>query len=283
MNPAYQHYATHDESDFPHLWRGVVGAWAPCLGPSGTRLHDHSGRANWGTLTNMDAATDWVVDGGQYALNFDGVNDFVEIADSPVLSAVMPITLCFWCNPTTLPPASNANRMFLVTKGAAANYEWDATINWFNGFFGKFTFYYATLNGASYYGQATATSAVAGQWQFVAFIQSSFSSFPNAYYNGKLDNGGTFSAGSGSAGDGTAPVRIGARGDNAELEYAGRMSDIVLYNRVLSANEIAELYQIGRGGMYTPRRRRRAYSFGPSFLAAWARGSNVILQPCGVS
>lgn len=74
-------YATGANSRFPELWRGCVGAWAMCLGPTGTRLHDFSGRQNWGTLTNMDAATDWIVSSGQYALDFDGTNDYVEVID----------------------------------------------------------------------------------------------------------------------------------------------------------------------------------------------------------
>jgi hypothetical protein len=39
-----------------------------------------------------------------------------------------------------------------------------------------------------------------------------------------------------------------------------------LWDRGLSANEVDQLYQIGRGGMLTPRRRRRAYFAGVSGL-----------------
>ena len=70
--PSWQDFGTHDESAHPQLWDGVVGAWCPSLGPTGLRLHDHSRRNNWGTLTNMDPPTDWVIDGGQYAVDFDG-------------------------------------------------------------------------------------------------------------------------------------------------------------------------------------------------------------------
>lgn len=87
-------YATGENSRFPELWRGCVGAWAMCLGPTGTRLHDFSGRQNWGTLTNMDAATDWVVSGGQYALDFDGSNDRVSHT-TVALSGAFGISLFF--------------------------------------------------------------------------------------------------------------------------------------------------------------------------------------------
>ena len=97
MRPSWQHYGTYDESAYPELWGGVVGYWAPCLGPSGTRLHDVSRFNNWGTLTNMDAATDWVVDGGQYALDFDGSNDYVD-ARQTLTGA---FTISMWANRRT--------------------------------------------------------------------------------------------------------------------------------------------------------------------------------------
>jgi hypothetical protein len=243
-----------------NLWQGVVGYWSATAGPTGYRLLDRSGRGNHGTLTNMDAATDWVVNGGRYALDLDGSDDLVSIADSDALSGLMPISLSFWVRPRALPPASQGQRMFLVTKGAASNYEWDSTINFFNSEYGKFTFYSATLNGLNYYGRATATNAVTNEWQFLVFTQSEFTTHPNAYLNGKLDNGGTFQVGTGSAANGTAAVMIGARADNAENKLNGQIDQVIIYNRALSAGEIAQLYQIGRGGMLTPRRRRRAYS-----------------------
>ncbi|MGV2337667.1 MAG UNVERIFIED_CONTAM: hypothetical protein LVR18_27485 [Planctomycetaceae bacterium] len=36
--PSLSDYGTHDESAYPELWDGVVGAWAPCLGPTGNIL-----------------------------------------------------------------------------------------------------------------------------------------------------------------------------------------------------------------------------------------------------
>lgn len=57
---------------------GLVGYWSPWLGSSGYRLLDRA-RSNHGTLTNMDAGTDWVgstIRGRSgYALDFDGAND----------------------------------------------------------------------------------------------------------------------------------------------------------------------------------------------------------------
>lgn len=62
---------------YPSLWEGCVGAWCPSLGQTGLTLRDESVYQNHGTLTNMHAASDWVVIGGKGALDFDGTNDYV--------------------------------------------------------------------------------------------------------------------------------------------------------------------------------------------------------------
>ncbi len=36
--PSWQDFGTHDESAYPELWDGVVGAWCPSLGQTGLRL-----------------------------------------------------------------------------------------------------------------------------------------------------------------------------------------------------------------------------------------------------
>jgi hypothetical protein len=68
-----------DESASPHLWNGLVGAWMPSLGVTGDTLRDVSGNRNHGTLTGMDAATDWVATSKGLALDFDGTDDHVVI------------------------------------------------------------------------------------------------------------------------------------------------------------------------------------------------------------
>jgi hypothetical protein len=58
-------------------------------------LHDYSRRNNWGTLTNMDPATDWIVSGGAYALDFDGSNDNVQ-ANLVLSGRSTRLSVCCW-------------------------------------------------------------------------------------------------------------------------------------------------------------------------------------------
>jgi len=100
---------------------GEVGWWCPSLDTIGngtTLLNDLTGNGNNGTLTNMDAATDWVADtdsGGIRALDFDGVNDLIVIADDNSLDLVNAISLSCWIKFSS-PLASLANYVNLIVK-----------------------------------------------------------------------------------------------------------------------------------------------------------------------
>ncbi len=78
VNPSYlAGFAyTQDMSAFPEMWDGVIGAWAPFLGPTG-QLMDWSGNANHGEINGPT----WQGD----ALNFDGINDLVTSANKITL------------------------------------------------------------------------------------------------------------------------------------------------------------------------------------------------------
>ena len=59
---------------------------------AGLTARDVSGNGNDGTLTNMDANTDWVVGEAGRALDFDGSNDYVNFASSSSTSSSLNIT-----------------------------------------------------------------------------------------------------------------------------------------------------------------------------------------------
>ena len=94
-NPTYQSgfYAPgRGTALHPELWDGCVGAWDPGLGVSGLTLRDWSGFGNHGTLTNGPT---WAANQGKYAINFDGVDDWVDTSFKG-LSSVVEFTISFW-------------------------------------------------------------------------------------------------------------------------------------------------------------------------------------------
>jgi len=67
------------ESANPGLWDGLVGAWVPALGVSSGTLYDISGHGGDGTLTNLTLANAWVIQDGEYVLDYAGANDYVDL------------------------------------------------------------------------------------------------------------------------------------------------------------------------------------------------------------
>ena len=270
--PSLADYGTHDESAFPHLWEGVVGAWCPSLGPTGLRLHDFSRRANWGTLTNMDAATDWVVDGGQYALNFDGVDDIVNCGTG-INAEPTGLTISAWVSSSNWSSAGGLNGVF-AAKGtldgdATSTYAlyWNTTLGW--------TFF--TLSAANVLSIVRDNTTATANKLF-HIVGTATASTLSIYVDGQLKN--TAANSGGNIKTSTHTLNLGSDGTTRRL--FGNLFDLAIGGRPLSATEIAGLYQIGIGGIYERRRRTRLSSV-RRFQAGWARGSNVILQPCGVS
>lgn len=259
--PSWQDFGTHDESAYPELWDGVIGAWAPCLGPTGSRLHDHSRMANWGTLTNMDPPTDWVVSDGQYALDFDGSNDYV---DCRIVYLVGDFTISLWMKSGNV---AQTNR-YLLASNSPGNVNQYALIY---GYVSQSVeFFSNSFTGAD--PRTGSTIAIADTaWHHIAY------SYRNGVWSGYRDGVEIFSVLRVFAlGLPLTNVSIGAFAFGSNV-LAGNLDDIKLRNRGLTAQQAAMEYQLGRGGMYQRRRRSRIYLPQAGFQAAWARTSNVLL------
>ncbi len=76
--------------------RGKPIGWWRFDEDTGTTAYDASGNSNNGTLTNMDADTDWVAGKRNYALDFDGSNDYTAISDDSNLNPTNYISVSAW-------------------------------------------------------------------------------------------------------------------------------------------------------------------------------------------
>lgn len=232
-------YATGENSRYPELWRGCVGAWAMCLGPTGTRLHDFSGRQNWGTLTNMDAATDWVVSGGQYALDFDGVDDYTTITSHNAFDISNIKTISAWINPVAFDGASSATD--IIAKDAAIR-DWSLTA--YDTGLGQST---ATISfsvfgssGGYLWRRTDSEVLVTNKWQHVAFTYDGAISTINMrlFLDGNLQATSDLSSGAyGSHPSNSNPLLIGLRG-GLNSHWNGQLDDIRIYSRALTEPEI---------------------------------------------
>ena len=263
--PSFSDYGTYDESAYPELWEGVIGAWCPSLGPTGDRLHNLSRYNNWGTLTNIDPATDWVVSGGQYALDFDGVNDYAMIGAYDTLNSTTQYVSA-WIRPTAV---ASDYTVYSMSNTAASVYRglWvtAGSLRWAWG-----------STGGSYRWYTTAAATItANRWQHVAAGHIGTGA-PSIWINGVSQTTTLTSAGVNSL-PSVQQSDIGRLGNN--FYFQGQIDDVVVRNRPVSDNEIRGLYLLGPAGMYERRRRtaRRAAIEQAGFRAYWARRQNQII------
>ena len=236
IKPSYQAgYARNaSESENPKLWDGLVGAWLPSLGVTGETLRDVSGNGNHGTLTNMDAATDWVTTSKGLALDFDGSNDYVDCGTSQSTEVVDSISITGWVK-----KESNKSYNQAIING------WRNPSNvrvcfilsfWRND--GKLQFFHRNQYGQT--DQVFSSIPVANnEWTHIA--TTSDERTVRHYINGKPAGSGTqnyqrYADTSYSSGVHIGELPVG----NEYLD--GSIGCLSLYNRVLSPTEIKQLY-----------------------------------------
>jgi hypothetical protein len=256
--PSYADYGTYDESAHPDLWDGVVGYWAPCLGPTGLRLHDVSRYNSWGTLTNMVAADDWLIQEGMSALNFTSA-DYVDCGNKSIWDFTTPFSVAVWARLITQVVDSG---IFSKAYGTDSFAGWNL---WHNG--GVLRAYWAGATRAT-----GVTSIVGSRLQLLGMSWTG--SVAQVWVDGKLDASAAATVGPNVT---PAPLNIG-RYDSVtfgERTARGQYFDAIAFNRCLSAGEWRRLYELGRGGMLHRKRRRRVYSEQAGFRAHYATQRNA--------
>lgn len=222
---------TRSEALHPRMFPDA-GWWCPSLqSPGGTRLHDLRG-SNWGTLNNIDPATDWVVSGGKGALDFDNTNDTVSIPSIPAIRSG-PFTVSLWYYPFSI---TGLNQIF-------AQWSIAGLIAFRNG-----------TSLAWQIGNRVTTSAVftANLWHHVICFRQENGTL-RAMVNAILDPGSAAATSQSSTelfllGGPVAGAGTGA--GNCLID------DVRIFSRSLSFAEGRQLYHLGRGNMPMVRKRR---------------------------
>lgn len=229
------------EARYPTLWNGLVAAFAPCItGPTGLRLLNF-GRGGDGTLTNMDAPTDWVRSQGQYCLDFDGTNDLVV----STRSVSFPFTMSGWVcsdSATAVQTVCSFGSTSATTPFAIIRLRGDLAGDPFEAV------YYGTAENLA----QSSTGYTVGRWHHVTgvFINASL---VRLYVDGKLATTATTAGGTGTFN----VFSIGALRRTTDIHFTdGKIDDVRIYNRALSASEIALLAR-RRGIAYEPIPRHR--------------------------
>ncbi len=203
-------------------------AWLPGDG----NANDVAG-SNHGTRQNGASFASGLV--GQ-AFSLDGVNDVVQVPDSPSLdfSPNAPLTVEFWVYRTALNSIMHFVGKRVNCEVSAINYQLALNTT--------------TSEGLSFGGAAgrvnTGVNLPLNTWTHLAgtFDGTTF----RLYLNGQLAGSAAGTLGPANA----APLIIG--GSGSCQTFAGLLDEVSIYNRALSASEIQTIFNANSGGKCKP-------------------------------
>jgi len=242
-NP-YRQPPPGSEVDLQHpLGHGCVGWWEANMG-SGLVVPDISGQDNHGTMTNMDASTDWVQGrhGGEGALEFDGATNYVDLQTTSSVDYVTLVVVARCAD-------SNRDDRQLLTAdvggGGGEHRSWQFRLDGNSGLLRFILFIAGGIEGL-----ASANAYDDGDWHTFAATYDGVTAY--IYVDG-------IQVGSDNTGGGVidtgGPLLIGSRTRPGDW-YIGQIASSILYSRALPAEEIADLRANPYAPIWTPGERK---------------------------
>ena len=213
--------------------------YLPLNSVEGGKVKDLSGKGNNGTVHGAVLSDigdqypiswkDKLINIGGKALSFDGVDDYVEVPDSNSLDITDAITIEAWVKPNDIFDSSRTDWDGVV--GKSVQYFLD-----FNPDNGKLRFH---LSGLS----STNLESTKASWDTVwAHIVGTWDgSIMKIYVDGILDSS---QESTGTITSDTSDITVGAYSTAPSDLFHGLIDEVRIYNRALSASEIAEHYRI---------------------------------------
>ncbi|MFH1719960.1 MAG: LamG domain-containing protein, partial [Planctomycetota bacterium] len=206
----------------------LVGWWRLDDG-SGTTVTDFSGNGNDGAFRSDPQ---WVAGKIGGALQFDGVDDFVEVPHAEILTVDKEVTVMAWINTERYIGPTGADWQGIMAKGANPGRSYSL---------------YTQVSGALHFstgGIGTLSTVLVPLNEWVHAAAQVIDGGHQYYINGEdAGRGGSGITLPGAAD--TATVRIGTARD-ANREFLGMLDDVRIYNRALSQEEVQNA-MVGEG------------------------------------
>ena len=167
--------------------------------------------------------------GGGYALDFDGSNDYVSVNDNSSLTSTTAITISAWFK-----RSSGSAWMSLIGKGTSDSNEEYVLLLRVN------QVYFDVGNAGGPYLQQNATVS-SETWHHIAAVHTRSSGTSNlkVYLNGQ-DIGGTVVNASNNPNDNSIPLTIGSRFSTSNALFQGQIDDLQIWNDARTQAEIKE-------------------------------------------
>jgi len=225
----FMYYGNENASDasdvnatFIRVIDGVVGAWHFDEG-SGNITHDTSGEGNDGTIYGGANWTD-----GKFgkALEFDGVDDYVEVPDSVSLDITDSLTITAWIKPLNLTKAKE--RRFL--------YKTEAYGVFYRGEDYGYRIFFDLYSNGTFYRHAVEQNPhfEVGKWYHIVAVYGD--GYKRIYENTVLL--GEWSVDFSQIDTTSYPLYIVQHNSPSNLQ----IDETYIFNKVLSAEEISDLY-----------------------------------------
>ena len=188
---------------------------------SGTSWYDLSGNGNTGTLVNGPT-----YNAGNIV--FDGANDYVSMGSSPISNSLNPITISLWVYPKEI---GRWQRMYNVAPNMAVqlaglSQSMDNKFRWF------------LYDGTVRWDVQANTSAIINTWYSVVCVNDGRTA--KLYINNILQT--MTSTITSAAISGAVTIATGG-----SEYFNGNISNVQVYNRALSTNEITQNFNALRG------------------------------------
>ena len=199
---------------------------------SGTTVTDNSSNSNNGTMANMDGSSDWVSNtlfGQDYALDFDGSNDYIIISDDNSLDNDNYITISMWIN-----AGSITNKDCLISKRSSTEQS------------GNYALRFNSSNQLKWYiwggdadnGSTSSTSAISTNvWTHVAVSFNNSTNTTKFYINGSLDNTSTTISKDLDAN--SSDLHLGWDGQNSRY-FDGKVDEVRIWSDIRTQTEIQD-------------------------------------------
>jgi len=222
------------------VWVASVSAPTPESGPiahwklddgNGNTATDDTDNNNDGTLQNMIPGHDWVTGHLDLCLDFDGYNDHVEVSYDPLFDLADAYTICGWFQ---IDWGNRNDYRSIISKEVTYTDR-----NWWVCVRGNGTLWWKLSMGGMQISINPSDIVADGTWHHFAAVFDGDAQTCNLYIDGTVPTGGTVT-GISYADTQNRPVYIGD-GYTSGRDFKGLIDDIRIYDRALSASEVADL------------------------------------------
>ena len=199
-----------------------------------------SGNGNHGTLTNMDASTDWVATSKGLALDFNRTSNYVTTTFRTNYGNTFGYSFWYRTSSTAKQNLAGSYQNGRSTFNLDLNYT-QSTNSPAVGFISGFAQFGTSRHRFS---NTSALSLSDGKWHHVcAFVR--LGSYATIFFDGKQVPVSVYQANSGSFSEPALDIWLGAPNVNGSTNgagLAGSLGHAAVYDRILSPTEIKQLY-----------------------------------------